>query len=311
MFCVVASVVLSILGIFSASNRSLAKEALDCVFRRVTLRPCNTGFDEKMKARILGSVIMRSEGAARFLNKNFEVLAWVFFVLLIGSGVMFFRGIYLFYVTGSCNGLNSSGFCVFDPAGTNNAVSTGAECNVKPKSESELTLKNSDIRSLPVLNPGAADQLVMIGCYHCEYTRKAYPDVMALVERYQPAFAFVNYPTKEETDYFSRAAFCVNRLAPQQFWKFNDLMFTGAKEQLDDPAHMNQIFTQVGLSPAAVSACIESKETAESVQAQLNEIKKTRFYGTPTLFINDRAFVGPKPYRVYAIQLKGLLYFWK
>ncbi len=54
MFCIVAFVVLSILGIFSASNRVLAREALDCVLRRVTLRPCNTGFDEKMKAKLLG-----------------------------------------------------------------------------------------------------------------------------------------------------------------------------------------------------------------------------------------------------------------
>ena len=71
MFCIVAFAVLSILGIFSATNRALAKEALDCVLRRVTLRPCNTGFDEKIKAKILGSVITRSEVAARFLNKYF------------------------------------------------------------------------------------------------------------------------------------------------------------------------------------------------------------------------------------------------
>ncbi len=71
MFCIVAFIVLSILGIFSATNRALAREAMDCVFRRVTLRPCNTGFDEKMKARILGTVITRSETAAVFINKNF------------------------------------------------------------------------------------------------------------------------------------------------------------------------------------------------------------------------------------------------
>ncbi len=52
MPCVVALVVLSIMGIFSASNRALAKEAFDCVFRRITLRPCPTGFDEKIKARV-------------------------------------------------------------------------------------------------------------------------------------------------------------------------------------------------------------------------------------------------------------------
>ena len=48
MFCIVAFVVLGIMGIFSATNRGLAKEAFDCVLRRVTLRPCTTGFDQKM-----------------------------------------------------------------------------------------------------------------------------------------------------------------------------------------------------------------------------------------------------------------------
>ena len=41
---------------------------------------------------------------------------------------------------------------------------------------------------------------------------------------------------------------------------------------------------------------------------QLDEATKTGFYGTPTIFINGQSFVGPKPYRVYAIALGGLLY---
>ncbi len=106
MFCIIAFIVLSILGIFSASNRALAREALDCVSRRVTFRPCTTGFDEKMKAKILGKVIMRSEGLARSISKNFEALAWFFFLLMMTASVFFIRGLYLFYVTGSCNGLN-------------------------------------------------------------------------------------------------------------------------------------------------------------------------------------------------------------
>lgn len=105
MFCIVAFIILSILGIFSATNRRLAKEAFDCVFRRLTFRPCNTGFDEKMKAKILGKVIMRSEKFASFINKRFEILSWLFFVIFLAAGVMGARGLYLFYTTGSCNGL--------------------------------------------------------------------------------------------------------------------------------------------------------------------------------------------------------------
>ena len=131
MFCIASFVVLSILGIFSASNRVLAKEALDCVLRRVTFRPCNTGFDQKMKAKILGVVITRSEGAARFLNKYFEAIAWVFIVLMLAATFMFGRGLYYFYTWGNCNGpKQADAFCIFDPTGATNQVSGSPKCSV-------------------------------------------------------------------------------------------------------------------------------------------------------------------------------------
>ncbi len=309
MFCIVSAVVLSILGIFSAENRTLAREALDCVFRRVTLRPCNTGFDEKMKAKILGRVITRSEGTARFLNKNFEVMAWIFFVVMLTALIFFLRGLFLFYTTGSCNGVNSSAFCVFDPTGANNQVSTGYGCSVKPKSAADVTLKNTDLTGIQVMNPDAPDKIVMIGCYHCDYTRKVYPEIRQLVNRYQPSFTFFNYPVKEETDYFTRLGYCVYRQDPEKYWKFNDLMFTGDKADLDVDANIQKILNDSGLDAEAVNVCVKEPATEGIVQQQMKEIQKTKFYGTPTLFINDNeALVGPKPYRVFAIALKGLFY---
>lgn len=308
MFCIIAFVVLSILGIFSASNRVLAREALDCVFRRITLRPCNTGFDEKMKARILGSVITRSESAAIFLNRNFEVLSWAFFVLLMASSIWSVRGVYLFYTTGSCNGLNAAGFCVFDPSGNNNQVSTGVGCSVKPKSEADLSLNGIDLTGLPVINQGGPEKIMMIGCYHCDYTRKAYPMIRDLANRYHASFTFFNYPVKEKNDYFTRLSYCANQQDPVKYWKFNDLLFTGDKAQLDTDAYITQSLTQAGFDANLVKFCTSDAQTATAVQKQLNEIQKTKFYGTPTIFIDGRALVGPKPYRVYAIQLKGLLY---
>jgi len=157
MFCIVSAVILSILGIFSASNRKLAREALDCVFHRITFRPCTTGFDEKMKAKILGAVITRSEHFARFLNKYFEALSWVFFVLLLSASIMFVRGLVLFYVTGSCNGANSSAFCVFDPTGANNQVSSanagGCAVPTNISSGGALSLDGVDLSLWPEQTP--------------------------------------------------------------------------------------------------------------------------------------------------------------
>lgn len=312
MFCIVAFVVLAILGIFSASNRALAKEALDCVFRRVTFRPCNTGFDEKMKAKILGTVINRSETAARLISKNFELLSWTFFVLMLASSIWAARGLYLFYVTGSCNGLNQEAFCVFDPKGENNQVSTPGgipTCSIKPITEKDLTLKGVDLTLFPVRNPDAKEKIVMVGCYACDYTRKAYPMVRDLVDKTGASFTFLEYPVKTKTDYLAKIGYCAYQEDPDKYWKLNDALFATDKTILEDKGAVQKTMSSLGLDAAKIEACAIHPLTEDAVQRNLKEIVKTKFYGTPTVFINDRVLVGPKPYRVYAILLEGL-FFW-
>jgi hypothetical protein len=312
MFCIIAFVILAILGIFSASNRALAKEALDCVFRRVTLRPCNTGFDEKMKAKILGSVITRSETAARLVNKNFELLSWIFFILMVGSSVWALRGVYLFYVTGSCNGLNQAAFCVFDPKGANNQVSgLAATCKANPSTEKDLTLNGVNLAGFPVLNENSRDKIVFIGCYHCDYTRKAYPMVMDLVKKSNASFTFLHYPVKENTDYMTKLGYCAYKQDQSKYWKMNDLFFAGDKMKLDDPEYVQKTLSGLGLDSAKINVCIDNPLTEDIVKKLLDEVVNTKFYGTPTVFINDKVLVGPKPYRVYAILLDGLFYWLK
>ena len=114
MICILALVVFGILGIFSATHRTMAKEAFDCVFRRITLRPCNSGFDQKMKGKIVGKLINKSPRTAGFVNKHFELLSWimvaVFFVSMIYSGY----AVYNLGVHGTCTPENPDA-CVFTP----------------------------------------------------------------------------------------------------------------------------------------------------------------------------------------------------
>lgn len=310
MFCIIAFAVLAILGIFSATHRALAKEAFDCVLRRVTLRPCTTGFDEKMKAKILGSVITRSETVARFLNKNFEILSWSFFILFLVSSIWSVRGLYMFYVTGSCNGLNESGFCVFDPKGENNQVSTTAEnCNVSQfLPGGGLTLNGVNLDGFPVLNPQASERIVFIGCYNCDYTRKAYPMIRALVNKFPVNLTFLHYPVKEGSDLSHSLGYCIYRQDADKYWLWNDALFAAPKDSASDPAFVQKTLAGLGLDQAQVDACLKDPQTAEAVKNQKAEVEKTNFFGTPTIFINGIPFVGPKPYRVYAIELKGLFY---
>jgi hypothetical protein len=313
MFCITAAIVLSILGIFSASNRVLAKEALDCVFRRVTLRPCNTGFNEKMRARILGTVITRSEKAARFLNEYFEVLAWIFYILLLTSGIFTIRGLYLFYTTGSCNGLNSTALCVFDPTGKNNETSVIDE-GCRPdtlNTGTELTLDYIDLAGFPVLNAESQDKIVFIGCFACDYTRKAYPLVKELVDKTQANFTFLEYQVKEQSDLDARFATCVYRQDPVIYWDYVDLLFNADKADLESEEFLGSSAGSLGLDTSRITACAKDPATETLVQDSFQQIMYTNFQGTPTVFINGEALVGPKPYRVYAIMLDGFFYWLK
>ncbi|MCX6800425.1 MAG: hypothetical protein NT091_04750, partial [Candidatus Falkowbacteria bacterium] len=130
----------------------MAREALDCVFRRVTLRPCNTGFKEKAKSKVLVYLLNRSSLAAKIFNNHFELISWVFFILMVGSTFWTIKGAYNFYFYGSCNGLNQSGFCAFDPKGESNKITdVGTQCTIDTaKSEQDVALKGVDLSSFPV-----------------------------------------------------------------------------------------------------------------------------------------------------------------
>ncbi len=126
MICVLALVVFAVLGIFSASHRSLAKEAFDCVFKKITFRRCTTGFDKKIKSQITGLFMRKSPRAAGFVYKYFEVISGVFVILLIVSLFFSAQGIYNYAVYGNCNGPHDDSFCIFNPLGTDE-VSCGSQ----------------------------------------------------------------------------------------------------------------------------------------------------------------------------------------
>jgi len=310
MFCVLALIIFSILGIFSATHRELAKEALDCVFRRVTFRPCNTGFKEKLKSRILVRLLNRSTGLARIFNKYFEILSWIFFVLMVGSTFWVVKGGYNYYMYGSCNGLNQSGFCAFDPKGENNKVTDiSQQCGVVEKKEENVTLKNIDLSTFPTKNIGAKDTVVLVGCYECDYTRKAYPDIQKLIKDKKTNYIFAHYPAKEDTNYLSEVGYCVYKEYGDKFWAFNDYLFTVDKVEIYQPEYIKMILENFKFDVKKINDCINDPVTKSVVDMQVGQLRKTHLYGTPTVFINGEALVGPKPYRVYKSMLNKFIIF--
>ena len=312
MFCILALIVFSILGIFSATHRALARQALDCVFRRVTFRPCNTDFKEKIKNKILAKLLNRSDLTARLFNKHFELLSWIFFILMVVSTVWVVRGGHNYYLYGSCNGLNQSGFCAFDPGGENNKVTqinSAGICSPEQHNEKSLTLNGVDLSSFPQINTGSKNTIVFIGCYECDYSRKAYPEIRQLVEKEKANLIFAHYPAIANTSYLSDIAYCAYEQNQEKFWALNDYLFTADKTKLSDTAFINQTLGEFGFNAAGINQCLSDTEARNAIKKQFQELQKTKLYGTPTIFINGQAFVGPKPYRVYRSAIKKFIFF--
>lgn len=117
MICLIALVVFGILGIFSATHRKIAAQAFDCVFRKMTLRPCQSGLDQRLRIGIIGTASRKSPKLARFISKHFEILSWAFTILMIVSMIYSVIGAFNFVVYGNCNGESSQAFCIYNGLG--------------------------------------------------------------------------------------------------------------------------------------------------------------------------------------------------
>ncbi len=116
MLCLVALIIFSILGIFSLTHRQLAKEAFDCVFKNITLRPCDTSFDEKIKGQVLGKLINKSPRLAKNINRFWKPLSWILTILFFTSLFFSARGVYNLAIYQTCDPANPEN-CILSEEG--------------------------------------------------------------------------------------------------------------------------------------------------------------------------------------------------
>jgi thiol-disulfide isomerase/thioredoxin len=173
--CLVALVVLASMGIFSAKYRRWAREAFDCVARRITLRPCVSGFDEKVKAKITGRLMERHLGLARFAHRHFEAISWVFTAVMFASLAYAIYGFYNLATVGTCDPANPGG-CVFNPGGDPNRVI----CQYESLSTSESMPIIGGFRNIISASISGIPKVYFLGttwCSHCAWERPIFTDV--------------------------------------------------------------------------------------------------------------------------------------
>jgi phosphatidylglycerophosphate synthase len=101
--CLVALVVFSVMSIWSAKYRRLAKEAFKCVRKTLMLSPCDMAFEQKVKAKVTAKLLNISPTLARGFYQNFRIFAWAFTASFFVSLFITAYSFYNYAVYGSCD----------------------------------------------------------------------------------------------------------------------------------------------------------------------------------------------------------------
>lgn len=119
VICIIAAVIFGIIGLFSARYRGYAKEAFRCVWRMSTLRPCDTDFDKKVQAAIVGK-LMKWPRFAGVIHRRFTTISWIFVAVFFISMAYTGYSAYNIIVYQNCEG--PGGSCIFVPSGPSNTT---------------------------------------------------------------------------------------------------------------------------------------------------------------------------------------------
>jgi len=175
VICIVALVVFGILGIFSASHRKIAKEAFSCVKRMMTFRPCETGFDDKVRSKVTAKLMKRSEKAAGLFYRNFKVISVLFTVVFFVSMAYSAYGLYNLAVLGTCDPANPQD-CVFNPGSDPNRVI----CPYQGLSPNASILTIGNFRNIESATIEGKPVVYFFGttwCPHCSWERPIFMNV--------------------------------------------------------------------------------------------------------------------------------------
>lgn len=303
MICIIALVVFSILGIFSAKYRVIAKEAFDCVFRRVTFRKCTSGLDKRLKAQITGNLMRKAPSVGKFTYKYFEWISWFFTILMIWSIIQSGFAVYNFVEYGNCNGKGSDEFCIFDPLNTGNrGHNETAGCSVNGAVPGFPLIKPSIGLSPNIGNTTSKIEIIEFGCYTCPYTKKAEQSMIDLRNKYPNyLFVFKHFPITSHN--YSYEAAIASECARNQgkFWEYHEELFKTSNFSVQV---FYDIASKENLDLTTFTKCYTNKESKSIVDADIESGKISGIYGTPTVFVNNDYLVGPKTLKEYEKLIK-------
>ncbi|MFH1174732.1 MAG: thioredoxin domain-containing protein [archaeon] len=290
MICLLAFIVFGILGIFSATYRKIAKEAFECVFKRITLQKCETGLDKRLKAQLTGKVMAKHAKLGGWLYKRFELLSWIFIILLFASLAYSLFAIFNFVAYGNCNG-QQGGFCILDHA-------EGQSCSYLPSgsnSPGPIQYPTTDDDAF-LGEENASITIIVFGCMSCPYTKRAVPIIDELIKKYPDVkIVFRDFPLDNHDNSMlaAQAAECAK--LQDKYWPYWRLVFDN-RNNLNSTS-LKFLAGKAGMDTKTFIQCLDSNATQAEVLHDFDDGIKAEVKGTPTFFINDRILVGPEGVR--------------
>ncbi len=272
VLCIIAFIVFSVLSIFSVSYRALAKEAFKCVFLKLTLRPCETGLDQKIRAKILSQLYNVRPGFAQFAGKYYELLSWIFVILSIASAIILAQGVYNIYLYGTC-----------DPVHPEQCLVTGV-FGAQPICPN----------SFDGINVGPANAKVLIiefGCFTCPYTKNSEDILQNILQKYNGSvrYVFKTFPIPTH-NYSQEAAFasvCANNQG--KYWEYRKVLFENQSAiSKGGVPYLLVLASNVGMNTSQFSSCLSDNATSMQVSLMQEEGLQSNVRGTPTFFVNHK-----------------------
>ncbi|MBI2079800.1 thioredoxin domain-containing protein [Candidatus Micrarchaeota archaeon] len=288
VLCILAFFVFAILSVFSAKYRPMTKEAFNCVFRTITLRPCDTDLEQRIKAELVSAVMPWSITLAKILNKNFAVFSWLFVILTLASLGYMLYGAYNFYYYGNCDGPTATGACILnDLTGDYGRFSSPTEL-IPPTEFNGITVGPED----------AEITIVEFGCFTCPYTKQAESIVDSLLKQYNGSmrYVFKPFPLPNHNNSYQTALSVLCADKQGKHWELRKLVF---QEQtlcsVEGSTAIEKLAVEAGLDMDKFNSCLNNQNTKNELDLYIQQGKDSHIYATPTFFIEGEPLVGPEP----------------
>ncbi|HIH31284.1 TPA: thioredoxin domain-containing protein [Candidatus Woesearchaeota archaeon] len=303
MICVIALIVAGLLGIFSAKYRLIAKEAFNCVFKKLTLRKCDTGLDTRLKSEITAKFLKINPQLGRTIFRYFEVFSWILLILTLVTIFFVAQGVYFYAKYGNCNGPDSDQFCIFDPLGTNKPQNdtTPQICSIPGHGENKTLVAPPVDELISDSYKGSPDAKVVIiefGCYSCHYTKLVEPTVKRLIDHYGDKILYVyrDFPlslTHENALLASEASHCA--CDEGKYWEYREYLFANQPKQYYDD--LISYAKDLGLDDKKFKECLDDEKYKDLVSENYQIGINSGITVTPTFFINNQTIIGAKDYK--------------